>query len=129
MIGGRFFSRLFLVLPPGMSDAEEQAIIEQARREAFTRDDASAIALFTDALITFFTILFTAVSIMLAFAVFVGEDTHILTGPILIALIIVFAATLASLVRKRQRAKLLNPMIRELLKARDAAEHTRQAGR
>lgn len=128
MIGAEFFSRRFLVFPPGMSDAEKHVITEQARREAFTRDDTSATALFTDAIITLFTILFIAVGVMLAFAVFVGEDSHLLAGPVLIALIIVFAVTLATLVRERQRAKLLNPVIKELVEARNATEDPPRAG-
>jgi uncharacterized membrane protein YcjF (UPF0283 family) len=120
MIGAGFFSRRFLALPSGMSDAERQTIIDQARREAFTQDGASARALFIDAIITLFGIMFVAVSVMLGFTVFVREGTHVLVGPILIGSIIVVAATLASLVREHQRAKLLNPIIRELLKSRDS---------
>lgn len=119
MIGGRFFSSIFLSLPPGMSDAESQAIIEQARREAFTRDGASARALFTDAVITLFTILFIAASIMIAFAVFVDQTAGVLAGSIIIASIVLAAGGLALLASKHQRAKLLNPIIRELLEARD----------
>lgn len=112
----------YLQFPGNLSDAEKLGVLERARYEAFSNGGLVGKLTLFDVLVSVSATLLTiALSGAILLSGYISDENYLLR-PLLVAVVLGIAFYLSSLIKQAHRAKILNPIIRELLAKQHSAE-------
>ncbi|MEP5764315.1 MAG: hypothetical protein ABJ308_06965 [Halieaceae bacterium] len=105
----------YLQFPENLSEAEKLDVLERARYEAFSKGGLVGKSTLFDVLVSVSAISITvALSAGILLSGYISDENYLLR-PLLVAVVLGLALYWSSLIKQVHRAKILNPIICELL--------------